>query len=115
MDITIKPEELQKSAHKYRKQLLLMLTVGLEESLRHMMPRLGVQYKETAGEYGGNSELGPYNLDRKNGNTKINGRTLVTGLTPLRKTKLRRKTFPWQRKIFMSSIRPLPGSMPLTC
>jgi hypothetical protein len=38
MVITITPEELKKSAVKYRKQLLLMLTIGLEASLKHMAP-----------------------------------------------------------------------------
>jgi hypothetical protein len=76
MAITITPEALAKSAHKYRKQLLLMLTIGLDASLKHMMPRLGVQYRETVGEYGGNAELGPYDPNRKNTSTEIRGRTL---------------------------------------
>jgi hypothetical protein len=75
-EIIITPEELAKSAHKYRKELLLMLVFGLETSLKHMAPRLGVQYKETVGEYGGNAELGPYDPDRESAATEIKGRTL---------------------------------------
>jgi hypothetical protein len=76
MAITITPDDLKKSAVKYRKQLLLMMTIGLEASLKHMAPRLGVQYKETVGEYSGNAELGPYDPSRKNTSTEIKGRTL---------------------------------------
>jgi hypothetical protein len=76
MAITITPDDLKKSAHKYRKQLLLMLTIGLEASLKHMTPRLGVQYKETIGEYSGDAELGPYDPNRKNTTTSIKARTL---------------------------------------
>jgi hypothetical protein len=76
MAITVTPDELKKSAVKYRRQLLLMLTIGLEASLKHMTPRLGVQYRETVGEYSGNAELGPYDPDRENTSTEIKGRTL---------------------------------------
>ncbi|MDR2085881.1 MAG: hypothetical protein LBP72_01780 [Dysgonamonadaceae bacterium] len=76
MAITITPDDLKKSAVKYRKQLLLMMTIGLEASLKHMTPRLGVQYKETIGEYSGNAQLGPYDPDRTNTTTTIKGRTL---------------------------------------
>jgi hypothetical protein len=76
MAIEITPEALKESAVKYRRQLLLMLTIGLESSLKHMNPRLGVQYKETVGEYSGNAELGPYDPSRKNTSTEIRGRTL---------------------------------------
>jgi hypothetical protein len=76
MAINITPEEFKKSAIKYRKELLLILTIGLEASLKHMTPRLGVQYKETVGEFGGNAELGPYDPNRKNAETLIKGRTL---------------------------------------
>jgi hypothetical protein len=76
MAITITPDELKKSAVKYRKELLMMLTIGLEASLQHMNLRTGVQYKETIGELKGNAEIGPYDPDRKNTTVNIAGRTL---------------------------------------
>jgi len=76
MAITITPEELKKSAHKYRKELLMMLSIGLQSSLQHMNLRMGVQYKETVGEIRGNAEFGPYDPQRKNTTVDIEGRTL---------------------------------------
>jgi hypothetical protein len=76
MAITITPDDLKKSAVKYRKELLLMIPIGLESSLHHLTPRLGVQYKETVGEIRGNAELGPYDPSRKNTATDAKGRTL---------------------------------------
>jgi hypothetical protein len=76
MAITITPDELKKSAVKYKKDLLMMITIGLESSLKHMSPRLGVQYKESWGEIGGSSELGPYDPTRKDTTVAVNGRTL---------------------------------------
>ncbi|MDR2692049.1 MAG: hypothetical protein LBB73_07125, partial [Dysgonamonadaceae bacterium] len=75
MAITITPEELKKSAVKYRKQLLLMLTTGLEASLKHGPPpgrpvqgnRRGVRRKR---------RTGAYSPSRKNTSTGIKGRTL---------------------------------------
>jgi hypothetical protein len=76
MAITITPDELKKSAVKFRKELLMMLTIGLESSLQHMSPRIGVQYKETVGEIRGNAEIGPYDPQRKITDSNIKGRTL---------------------------------------
>ncbi|MDR2913416.1 MAG: hypothetical protein LBV74_01040 [Tannerella sp.] len=80
MAITITPEALQKSAVKYRKELLSMLVIGLNSSLQHMTPRLGVMYKETVGEIFENAELGPYDPNRKNTDVSIVGRDLETFL-----------------------------------
>jgi hypothetical protein len=76
MAITITPDELKKSAVKFRKELLMMLTIGLELSLQHMSPRIGVQYRETVWEIRGNAEIGPYDPSRKNTDIDIKGRTL---------------------------------------
>jgi hypothetical protein len=76
MAITITSTQLSQSAVKYRKELLMMLTIGIESSLKHMTPRLGVQYKEVVGEMSGNAELGPYDPLRKNTTTDIVGREL---------------------------------------
>ena len=76
MAITITPEELAKSAIQYRKELIMMITIGLQSSLQHMTLRAGVQYKQKVGETRGNSEFGPYDPNRKNTTTQITGREL---------------------------------------
>ena len=76
MAINITPADLKQSAVKYRKELLMMIVIALQSSLKHMTPRLGVQYKEKVGEIRGNAELGPYDPNRKNTTTDIVGREL---------------------------------------
>lgn len=76
MAITITPEALAKSAVKYRKELLMMVAIGLQNSLQHMTLRTGVQYKEMVGELSGNSEFAPYDPTRKNTSSQIKGREL---------------------------------------
>ncbi len=77
--VIITPEELAKSAHKYRKELLAMAVIALGTSLQHMTPRTGIRYKETVGEISGSIEIGPYSETRTdNSDVKIVGRTLET-------------------------------------
>ena len=76
MAITVTPEQLQKSAVQFRKELLMMITIGLQSSLQHMTLRPGVQYKQMVGEIRGNTEFGPYDPNRKNTDTDIKGREL---------------------------------------
>lgn len=74
--ITITPDELAKSAVKYRKELLTMPIIALERTLEHMSLRLGVQYKERVGQVGNSAEFGPYDPSRKGNTTSIAGREL---------------------------------------
>ena len=76
MAITITPEALKKSAHQYKNELLMMMVIGIESTLKHMAPRLKVQYKQTWGEIAGTTQLGPYDPNRKNTSIDIKGRTL---------------------------------------
>ncbi len=74
--ITITPEALAQSAQKYRKELLMIITISLQASLEHMTLRPGVQYKETVGTLRGNAQFGPYDPNRKNTTNNITGREL---------------------------------------
>lgn len=74
--ITITPEALAQSAQKYRKELLMIITISLQASLEHMTLRPGVQYKEHVGTLRGNAQFGPYDPNRKNTTNNITGREL---------------------------------------
>lgn len=76
MAITITPEALSKSAQKYRKELLMVITIALQATLEHMTLRPGVQYKESVGMLRGNAQFGPYDPSRKNTTNEIIGREL---------------------------------------
>ena len=76
MAINLTPEAFAKSAVEFRKELIMMITIGLANSLQHMTLRPGVQYKQTVGEIAGNAQYGPYDPTRKNTTTDIKARTL---------------------------------------
>ena len=76
MAINLTPEAFAKSANEFRKELIMMISISLANSLQHMTFRPGVQYKQTVGEIGGNAEFGPYDPTRKNTTTDIKARTL---------------------------------------
>ena len=76
MGFTITPDELKKSAIQYRKELLVMMSIGLANSLQHMTLRTGVQYKQKVGQYDPNAQFGPYDPTRKNTTLGIAGREL---------------------------------------
>ena len=70
-------EQLQKTAKKYRNDLITMPTKGLKKSLGYMTLRPGIRVSETVGELTGGAELGPYDENRvADGNIKITPRTL---------------------------------------
>ena len=64
MGKVILPEELAKTAIKYRKTFLMMAVIGLAETKKHMSIRPGVRYKEVVGELSGDIEIGPYSETR---------------------------------------------------
>ncbi|MGM9697977.1 MAG: hypothetical protein ACI3Y0_04970 [Prevotella sp.] len=79
--VNITPEELQKSFHTYRKELIQMPVFSLQRALPVFTLRTGVRYKETVGELSGDMQLRPYDakaIDTKD--VKIVGRTLETYL-----------------------------------
>ena len=60
MDLATAAAELNKSAQKYKKTLLMMPSIGVDEVLPFMTGFPGVTYKETIGELFANSQLRPY-------------------------------------------------------
>lgn len=74
--MAVTPETLAKSAVQFRKELLMVITIALQNSLQHMTLRPGVQYKQAVGNMRGNAEFGPYDPDRKNAAPDIFGREL---------------------------------------
>ncbi len=79
--ISITPEQLQLSGHKFRSELLQMPVHAMQETLQYMTLRRGIRYAETVGELSGNIDLGPYSETRiDDDGVQINGRTLYTYL-----------------------------------
>ena len=77
--VNIAAEELQKTAHKFRRDLLQMPVFALGDTLQHMRLRPGIRYAETVGELSGDIQFGPYSETREdNEEVVINGRTLYT-------------------------------------
>lgn len=79
--ITITPDALAQSGHKFRKELIEMPVHAMQETLQYMTLRRGIRYAETVGQLTGDIDLGPYNENRiDNNNMGIAGRTLYTYL-----------------------------------
>lgn len=55
------PEDFQKAAITYRKSLLMVPIIGLNEVLKYMTSRPGVAYEERVGKITGKAQLRPYN------------------------------------------------------
>lgn len=79
--IEITPEELSKSFITYRKDILQMPVLALEEVTKYMQLRKGVRYVEEVGELAGAFEIGPFSYTRiDDEQVKIVGRKLETFL-----------------------------------
>ena len=77
--VTFSRDDLSKTAHKYRKEFLMMPVHGLSRSLVHMSLRPGIRYAETVGEMAGDIEFGPYSETREDdSDVTVNPRTLYT-------------------------------------
>lgn len=63
--------EYQKAANKYRKELLAMPVIGLEEILPYVTVRAGIRYKETVGTLSVGAHLAPYKTDMKTGKDHV--------------------------------------------
>ena len=69
--------DLQKSAVRYQKDLLIMPVTGAQATLQHMRGMPGLMGRVVLGQLDGDAELGPYKNTRKaNGDWKITPRTL---------------------------------------
>lgn len=81
MGKVILPEDLAKTAIKYRKTFLMMAVIGLAETRQHMTVRPGIRYKEVVGELTGGIEIGPYSETREdNSDLNVAKRELETFL-----------------------------------
>lgn len=81
MALTTYAAELNKSAQKYRKQLLMLPSIGLSELIPYMTGMPGVTYKQTVGALLANSQLRPYNgSNNEVDTTELHERTLETFL-----------------------------------
>ena len=67
MAVTLTPTELNASAQKFRQELLLAATFGLDQITNVMSLRRGIQYREAVGSFGYNGEPVPYNTSAVNG------------------------------------------------
>lgn len=80
MPYTITPELLA-SGQKYRRELLAMLVVQIQDILKHMTPRYGIQGKESVGTLVNKAQLRPYRFAKDAKDTSdIVTRTLETYL-----------------------------------
>lgn len=79
---TVNHATLNEAAQKFRKELLIMAVLGLQNTLQHMTLRTGIRYKETVGEIDGPVELMPYTglMEDADDNIAIEGREIETYL-----------------------------------
>lgn len=69
----------QEAAHKYRKDLLRLPIIGIQDTLRYMTGRPGIRYKESVAAVSGDAQFGPYKPSRSTDfNLNLNFRTLET-------------------------------------
>lgn len=72
-------ETFQEAAVKYRKDLLMLPLIGIEETLKYMTARPGIRYQERVGEMNGEAHFMPYNAGYiHNFNLELDYRTLET-------------------------------------
>ncbi len=66
-------EDYQVAARKYRKELLMLPIIGIQETLKFMTGRPGIRYQEAVGTLTGNAQFAPYKTNRSHdfdGNVK---------------------------------------------
>ena len=79
MAFTITPTDLTKSFVTYRKDLVQVPMLAMNEALQHMSVRTGIRYKEYVSQIGGKFQIGNYKKDKKgNGAVTIKGRAFET-------------------------------------
>ena len=77
--LSFTPQEYQEAAHKYRKELLMLPIIGINETLQYMTGRPGIRYKESVGYMFGDAQFAPYKPQRRtNFNLEVEFRTLET-------------------------------------
>ena len=77
--LTFTLEEYQDAARKYRKELLMLPIIGIQETLKYMTGRPGIRYKESVGTITGDAQFAPYKPQRRTDfNLNLDFRTLET-------------------------------------
>ena len=77
--LTFTLEEFQEAATKYRKDLLMLPIIGIQDTLKFMTSRPGIRYKENVGALSGDAQFGPYKPSRSTDfNLNVDFRTLET-------------------------------------
>ena len=72
-------EEYQDAARKYRKDLLMLPIIGIQDTMKFMTGRPGIRYKESVAAMSGNAQFAPYKPSRRtNFNLDLDFRTLET-------------------------------------
>ena len=72
-------QEYQDAARKYRKELLMLPLIGINETLKYMTGRPGIRYKESVGTITGDAQFAPYKPARRTDfNLNLDFRTLET-------------------------------------
>lgn len=57
-------EQFQEAATTYRKDLLMLPIIGIQDTLKYMTGRPGIRYKENVGTLSGDAQFAPYNPSR---------------------------------------------------
>lgn len=71
--------EYQEAAHIYRKDLLMLPIIGIQDTLQYMTGRPGIRYKESVAAISGDAQFGPYKPSRSSDfNLNLDFRTLET-------------------------------------
>lgn len=62
--LTFTLQDYQEAAIKWRKDLLMLPIIGIQDTLQYMTGRPGIRYKENVGSLSGNAQFGPYKPTR---------------------------------------------------
>lgn len=72
-------DDYQKAVIKWRKDLLMLPIIGIQDTLKYMTARPGIRYKENVGDINATAQFAPYKASRRsNVNLELNFRTLET-------------------------------------
>lgn len=77
--LTFTLQQYQEAATIYRKDLLMLPIIGIQESLQYMTGRPGIRYKEQVASISGDAQFAPYKPSRSQDfNLNLDFRTLET-------------------------------------
>lgn len=77
--LTFTLQQYQEAATIYRKDLLMLPIIGIQESLQYMTGRSGIRYKEEVASISGDAQFAPYKPSRSQDfNLNLDFRTLET-------------------------------------